>query len=216
MSRILSILIAFSTVLLAGCSAVRLESSEKNPEIVLFHANKLLIVGLSRDPGAREAFETRLQKAFSKEGIEAVRSLDLFDVEFTESERSEAELDEVEQQLIEKDFDAILFTKVVGSETHTTLRKRIQEVGESYDRFSEDYLLHQGIYYDRDYYELATEYYTDTSLYCICEGKERNLIWRASMLISDPANKDQVIKEYVDLLMQEMERLQLVIGTEVF
>lgn len=195
---------------------MRLESSEKNPEIVLFHANKLLIVGLSRDPGAREAFETRLQKAFSKEGIEAVRSLDLFDVEFTESERSEAELDEVEQQLIEKDFDAILFTKVVGSETHTTLRKRIQEVGESYDRFSEDYLLHQGIYYDRDYYELATEYYTDTSLYCICEGKERNLIWRASMLISDPANKDQVIKEYVDLLMQEMERLQLVIGTEVF
>lgn len=208
--------IVLLSVVLSGCSAVRLESSEKNPEIVLFHANKLLIVGLSRDPGAREAFETRLQKAFAKEGIEAFRSLDLFDVEFTESERSEAELDVVEQQLIEKDFDAILFTKVVGSETHTTLRRRIQEVGESYDRFSEDYLLHQGIYYDRDYYELAAEYYTDTSLYCICDGKERNLIWRASMLISDPTNKDQVIKEYVDLLMQEMERLQLILGTEVF
>lgn len=202
------------TLLLSGCSAVRLESSEKNPDIVLFQANKVLIVGMSRDPGARTAFESRLQRAFNAEGIEAVRSLDVFDVRFTESERSEAELDEVEQRLIDLDFDAILITRVIGSETRTTLREKIQEIDASYDRFSEDYLLHQGVYYDRNYYELATEYYTETALYCICQGKERNLIWKASMLVSDPSNVDQVVKEYTGLLLEEMERLQLIFGTD--
>ena len=212
-------LLALSATLalfLSGCSSVRLESSEKNPDIVLFHSNKLLVVGMSSDPAAREAFESRLQDAFQTRGVETVRSIDLFDVAFTESERSEQELDEVERQLLDRDFDAILFTKVIGSETRTTLRKKIREVGESYDRFSEDYLLHQGIYFDRSYYEIATDFYTETSLYCICEGKERDLIWRAGILISDPRNIDKVVREFIGMLLKEMESLQLIIGTEVF
>ena len=212
-------LLALSATLalfLSGCSSVRLESSEKNPDIVLFHSNKLLVVGMSSDPAAREAFESRLQDAFQTRGVETVRSIDLFDVAFTESERSEQELDEVERQLLDRDFDAILFTKVIGSETRTTLRKKIREVGESYDRFSEDYLLHQGIYFDRSYYEIATDFYTETSLYCICEGKERDLIWRAGILISDPRNIDKVVRDFIGMLLKEMESLQLIIGTEVF
>ena len=201
---------------LTGCSTVRLDSSEKNPDIVLFHANKMLVVGMSSDPSARLSFETRLRDAFEARGVETVRSVDVFDVAFTQSERSEQELDEVERQLLDKDFDAILFTKVIGSETRTTLRKKIREVGESYDRFSEDYLTHQGIYYDRSYYEMATDYYTETSLYCICEGKERNLIWRAEISISNPRNIDKVVRDYAGLLLKEMENQQVVIGLEVF
>ncbi|HSR60101.1 MAG TPA: hypothetical protein VLL47_05065 [Robiginitalea sp.] len=203
-------------ILLTGCSSVRLESSEKNPDIVLFHASKLLVVGMSSDTASREAFESRMQNAFQSQGVETVRSIDLFDVAFTHSERSEEELDRFERELLDKDFDAILFTKVVGSETRASLRKKIREVGESYDRFREDYLLHQGIYYDRSYYELATDYFTETSLYCICEGKERNLIWRAGIEISNPRDIDKVVKDYVEVLLAEMENLQLIIGTEVF
>lgn len=203
-------------ILLTGCSSVRLESSEKNPDIVLFHASKLLVVGMSSDTASREAFESRMQNAFQSQGVETVRSIDLFDVAFTHSERSEEELDRFERELLDKDFDAILFTKVVGTETRASLRKKIREVGESYDRFREDYLLHQGIYYDRSYYELATDYFTETSLYCICEGKERNLIWRAGIEISNPRDIDRVVKDYVEVLLAEMENLQLIIGTEVF
>ena len=203
-------------LLVSGCSSVRLESSEKDSDIVLFHSNKLLVVGMSSDPASREAFESRLRDAFQARGVETVRSIDLFDVAFIESERSEQELDEFERQLLDRDFDAILLTKVIGSATRATLRKKIREVGESYDRFSEDYLLHQGIYFDRSYYELATDFYTETSLYCICEGKERDLIWRAGILISNPKNIDKVVSDYVGMLLKEMENLQLILGTEVF
>lgn len=215
----MKVLIALASglaLLLTGCSSVRLESSEKNPDIVLFHASKLLVVGMSSDTASREAFESRMQNAFQSQGVETVRSIDLFDVAFTHSERSEEELDRFERELLDKDFDAILFTKVVGTETRASLRKKIREVGESYDRFREDYLLHQGIYYDRSYYELATDYFTETSLYCICEGKERNLIWRAGIEISNPRDIDKVVKDYVEVLLAEMENLQLIIGTEVF
>lgn len=206
----------FLLLLPLACSTVRLESSYKDPDTVLFNANKLLVIGLTQDMGVREAFESRLQEIFSDQGIETVRSIDVFDVEFTASERSEAELDLVEQQLLEKDFDAILFTKVLGTETRTTLRRKIREIGESYDRFNEDYILHQGVYYDRSYYELATDYYAETSVYCICEGKERNLIWRSVVLISEPRNTRQAVKDFIELITQNMTENQVLLGTEAF
>ena len=203
------------TLFLSSCSSVRLESSYKDPDIVLFHSNKLLIVGMTRDLSARMAFETQLQELFEEEGVETIRSIDLFDVSFTESERSEEELDQVEQQLLDKDFDAILFTKVLGSETRTSLRRKIGELEKTYEGFGEDYLLHQGIYYDRNQYEASTDYYAETSLYCICVGKERNLVWRSEILIANPRNVKKAVKDYIELITEEMESNQLILGTEI-
>lgn len=211
--RLLSLMLV---MLPLGCSTVRLESSYKDPDTVLFTANKLLVVGLTQDARVRETFESRLQNIFNDQGIETMRSIDLFDVDFTASERSEAELDVVEQQLLEKDFDAILFTKVLGTETRTTLKRKIRELGESYEQFNEDYILHQGVYYDRAYYELATDYYVETSVYCICEGKERNLISRSVVLISEPRNTDRAVKEFIDLITEDLTNQQVLLGTSAF
>ncbi len=201
---------------LAGCRSVRMESSTKNPDIVLFHSNKLLVVGMTRNNAMRQAFETRLQEAFSNAGVETVRSIDLFDVNFTSSERSEAELDLVERQLLDKDFDAILFTKVVSSHTHTSFTRKLGQLGQTYDRFRDDYILHQGIYYDQDPDVSATDYLAETSLYCICEGKERELIWRSLIHIANPKNPTRAMREYSNLVLQEMEEQQIILGTEVF
>ena len=48
-------------------------------------------------------------------------------------------------------------------------------------RFSNDYLEHQDIYYDPEYYDSFNIYHAETSLYCICVGKEINLIWRGEV-----------------------------------
>ena len=210
-----TLLIFVISMLFLGCSSVQIVSSYKDPDTVLFHSNKLLIVGMARDMNARQKFESQLQKLFEDEGTETIRSIDLFDVSFTEYERTEEELDGVEEQLLDKDFDAILLTKVIGSETRTNLRRKIKELGESYEGFREDYLLHQGVYFDRDYYETTTDYYAESSLYCICVGKERSLIWRSVIHISDPRNLDKVVKEYIALITEEMESQQLILGTEM-
>jgi hypothetical protein len=203
-------------LVLASCATIKVESSYKNPDVVLFHASRVLVVGMTPDMKAREQFETKLREEFSKRGVEAVRSIDLFDVAFTTSERTEAELDRVEQQLLDKDFDAILFTKLVDVETRRSLGRNISEMGKTYDRFREDYLIHQGIYYNLDGTTPKEDYYAETSLYCICVGKERELIWRSEVRIQRTRNPDRVVRNYVKLLISSLESQQLIIGHPTF
>ncbi len=202
--------IVLIALLVAGCSSTSLVEVWKNPDIVLFDANKVLIVGMTQNDAAREKFETKLQKEFTKRNVESFRSIDLFDIEFTSSEKSEEELSEVEQQLLDKDFDAILFTKVIGSQNRQTFRKRISDVDRFINTFRDDYLEHQPIYYEDDYYEEFTVYQAETSLYCICVDKERELIWRGNIDVMDPTNVDRSIKDYIKLVVFALEEQDII------
>src|SRR5690606_16178051 len=118
-------LILLSVLILTGCSSVNLIENWKNPDIVLFHADKVLVVGMAEDQDVRENFESGLKKEFDKRKVEAMRSLDVFDIDLTASGKTEEDLDNVEQSLLDKDFDAILFTKVTGSEDRQSFLKTI-------------------------------------------------------------------------------------------
>lgn len=201
-------------VILASCSDTSLVENWKNPDIVLFHAYKVLVVGMTQNEDVRVDFETRLKKEFDKRDVEAMRSIDLFDVQFTDSKRTEEELDAMEQSLLDKDFDAILFTKITGSENRKSFRKSVAQWSSYKGRFGDDYLGNQEIYYNPDYYEDFTVYTAETSLYCICEGKERSLIWRGSIDITDPVNIDKAVKEYVKLVVAAMEEQDLVFHSD--
>ena len=207
---------AVFAVLLLSCGSLKEESRYKNPETVLFHADKVLVVGMVSDYNTRLRFETRLKDAFTSRGVEAMRSVDLFDVDFTASQRNEAELDKVEQQLLDKDFDAILFSKRINSETRNQLSGQLTEMGRAYERFQEDYIIHQGIYYDDDFNSGAGRYSAETSLYCICDGKQRELIWRSDVRLPKKKNSDRVFDSYADWLIRNLEDEQLIIGEKPF
>lgn len=200
--------------LLMGCSSAELVENWKNPDIVLFDADKVLIVGMTQNKDARKDYETKLHKEFKFRGVESMRSIDLFDVEFTNSERSEEELAAVEQQLLDKDFDAILLTKVVGVENVENFQNEIGNLEDYYDGFEQDYLRHQDIYYNAEYYDDYTIYHAETSLYCICEGKERELIWRGSIDIIDPMDVKKTINDYIKLVIMAMEEQDLIFRKE--
>ena len=210
MKRLLLILL----IVLMGCSSAEMVENWKNPDIVIFEANKVLLVGISNNEEARINFESKLQKEFDSRDVEAVRSIDVFDVDFTDSERTERELDDLEQSLLDKDFDAILLTKIVGSESRQSFKKTLNDFYNSQDGFNEDYRRHQDIYYQAEYYETYTVYNAETSLYCICVGKERSLIWRGSIDILDPDNVEKTIKDYVRLIVVAMEEQDLIFRKE--
>ena len=201
-------------LLFMGCSSTELVDSWKNPEIVIFDASKVLVVGMTSNLKGQEDFETKMKRQFTKRGVEAMRSIDLFDVGFTDSERSEEELDEVEQSLLDKDFDAILFTKILGSEDKQTFRKSMADLDSYYGTFKEDYISHQDIYYDENYYDAYTVYHSETSLYCICVGKERELIWRGIIDITDPSNMKSAIDDYIKLVVFALEEQDLIFHKE--
>ena len=197
-----------------GCSSTELVDSWKNPEIVIFDASKVLVVGMTSNLKGQEDFETKMKRQFTKRGVEAMRSIDLFDVGFTDSERSEEELDEVEQSLLDKDFDAILFTKILGSEDKQTFRKSMADLDSYYGTFKEDYISHQDIYYDENYYDEYKVYRAETSLYCICVGKERQLIWRGIIDITDPSNIKNTVDDYIKLVVFALEEQDLIFHKE--
>ena len=201
-------------IFLMGCSSTELVDSWKNPEIVIFDASKVLVVGMTTNLKGQEDFETKMKRQFTKRGVEAMRSIDLFDVGFTDSERSEEELDDVEQSLLDKDFDAILFTKILGSEDKQTFRKNMADLDSYYGTFKEDYISHQDIYYDENYYDEYKVYHTETSLYCICVGKERQLIWRGIIDITDPSNIKNTVDDYVKLVVFALEEQDLIFHKE--
>lgn len=202
--------LVFLSFLLTGCSYTQLVHNWKNPEIVLFHADKVLVVGMTQNDETREQFETKLQKEFTKRGVDAMRSIDLFDVKFTASEKSDEEIARVEHQLLDKGFDAILFTKVVGSENERTFLKRMAELDTYYGRFREDYMSHQDIYYDSDYYGQYTVYNAETSLYCICVDKEKELIWRGAIAVTDPVKINKAVDDYIKLVVVALEEQDLI------
>ncbi len=201
-------------IIFMGCSSTSLVENWKNPDIELFEAQKVLIVGMTQNEMARDNFERKLQKEFDKRGIATMRSLDVFDVSFTDSRKTEKELDEVEKSLLEKGFDAILFTKITGSEDRESFMKTMTKWDNYQGRFNEDYLRYQEIYYDQGYYDKFTVYHAETTLYCICEGKERAMIWRGSIDITDPINIEKTVKDYIKLVIRAMEEQDLIFRKE--
>jgi hypothetical protein len=197
-------------MILSSCKTTKLVDSYKNPENVVFTAYKVLLVGMTPNEESQIAFENRLKEEFDKRNIDAMRSIDLFDVNFTASSKTEEELKAVERQLLAKDFDAVLFAKVLGSENKQTLRKNISDWGNYTGKFRDDYLQHQGIYNETGYYDQFKVYHTETTLYCICEGKEQSMVWRGSIDLTDPKDLGKSIDEYVKLVVNAMEEQDII------
>ena len=203
-------LLLLSLLLLIGCNSVSLVENWKDPDTVIFHANKVLIVGMTQDSVVRAAYESELVKEFNKRNVEAMRSIDIFDVAFTDTPKTEQELDEVEQRLLEKDFDAILFTKLIGSEDKKGFVRSYSEWDNYWSRFNEDYFEYQDVYSNPGIPHTFTVYHAQTTLYCICEGKERAMIWRGSVDITDPKNIERSVGSYIKLVLLALEEQDLI------
>ena len=197
-------------IILFGCSSSDMVSSWKNPEIVIFDAQKVLLVGMTSNKDVQDDFETKMKNEFTERGVESMRSLDVFDIGFADNTRTEEELDEVEQTLLDRDFDAILFTKILGSESRQTFRKNMANLDNYYGDFKEDYLSHQELYFDPEPYQEQTVYIAESSLYCICVGKERQLIWRGIIEIPETKKIKNAINNYVKIVVLSMEEQDLI------
>tara|TARA_R110000787_G_scaffold59922_3_gene135811 strand:+ start:4023 stop:4466 length:444 start_codon:yes stop_codon:yes gene_type:complete len=135
---------------------------------------------------ARKKFEQQLKDEYEARGTEAAISLDFFDPTFRTEKMTIEELKQLENELIDDGFDTILFTKIIGVEDRVAYKKKYGGFGETHRRFKEDYLEYQDIFYNLDYYEEYTIYHAETSMYCICPTKERELIWKGYIDIIDP------------------------------
>lgn len=203
------LLILLLFVVLTGCSSTQLVNQWKNPNIESFEASKILVVGMTSNKSARKKFEKKLKEEYLARGIEAVGSLELFEKSFTQEKRSEEELSQIENILLEQGFNSILFTKVMGVEDRITFSEEYGDFDNTARDFKDDYYINQDIYYNRKYYDKFKVYHAETALYCICSEKERDLIWKGYIDIIDPSSVKETVDDYINLVLYILEEQHL-------
>ncbi len=205
------IVILLLSLMFISCSSSKLVQQWKDPETQDYLSNKVLVIGITQDYDARKYFEDELSSKLESNGVAAVRSIDFFEKSFSNSKKTEEDLNIVENQLLEAGFDVIIISKVISSEDKHTLVKSFKKMNDSFNNFKEDYYHNQEQFYTEEYYEETKIYHTETTLYCICKGKERELLWRASIDITNPYKTENTVKGYVNLIIQELKSQDLLI-----
>ncbi len=194
--------------LFSSCSSSRLVDEYVNPEILDFRTNKVLVVGLTPDGGLQRQFEYSLVKALKAQNVIAVKSVDFFESTFNENNQSEADLANLENQLIDAGFDAVLFSKVKGQESKVTLAQSYRNLSKSFQTFSDYYNENRPVYKNEQIEDYPV-YNTETSLYCLCPDRKQDLIWRGSIDIIDPPGAETTIKDYVKTLVRTLKKNKL-------
>jgi len=197
-----------------SCTSSELVENWKNPDIKTFEAQKVLVIGITPEESTRKVFEKKLVAELKKNGVNAVKSMDYFENSFTSSPKTEKEMLALESELLENGFDAILLSKVLGVEDKITVVKAYRNLDKTFKSFKEDYYENQEIYYDEDYYEEYQVFHAESSLYCICPDKARELIWKGSIDVTEPENIKKAVGDYVKVLVWALKGQELLIIEE--
>lgn len=208
-----SIFISFSFVLLMSCSTTKLTQEYKSPDTGYFQANKVLVVGISTDNEIRRTFEKKVVESLEKEDVIAVKSIDFFEKSFTNNKQSLQQLNDIEERLLEAGFDAILFTKIIGQENRVTLVNSYKNFAKNFQTFEDYYYGNQHVYF-KEQKEDYKVYTTETSLFCICPGKERDLLWRGEIEVVEVDKVNWNINSYVTILFKTLKSNNLLLLNE--
>lgn len=208
----LSLLLLLS-IFITGCSSTKLVQEYKNPESINFEANKVLVVGISADKDLRRTYEKKMVDALENEGVIAVKSIDFFEKSFTDNKKSILQLNTIENQLLEAGFDAILFTKITGKESRVTVVNAYRNFSNNYPTFEDYYYGNQHLYF-KEQQERYQVYTTETSLYCICPGKERELLWSGEIEVVDANRINRNINSYITVLFKNLEENSILLFNE--
>ena len=204
-------LLFLSTLLMMGCAATQWTSEFVSEDAENYQAAKVLVVGLSEDAELRKTFETSVVKALEDRSLDAVRSGDFFESNFVNQHHTETELDSLEYQLLEAGFDVILLTKVIGEEEKVNTMDEVRGATDFYDSFSEDYYNTQEQYRYKQEPVAYTEYQVQSSIYCICPDKPRELLWSAVSAQVESSSPERAVKTYTKVLMERFEELSLLL-----
>lgn len=198
-------------LLLTSCTSSDLVENWKNPDIDTFAAEKVLVLAMTNDVDNRKRFEERLVDQLQKKGVQAVVSDQFFDKNYTERPHTQEELDLLENAMLEEGYDAILVSKIIGAEDRKTLLQSYDGFDTLFNSFEEDYYTNQKMYTDDEYVEVYTVYQAESALYCICPTKDREIIWKGGIEITQPESTRKAIKDYINVLLWVLEEQELLI-----
>lgn len=198
-------------LLLSACSSTRFVDSWKNQEITSFEPKKVLVVGITDNLTARKIFEEKLKNAFILRNIYAVESMAVLDDGFTNTKKSEEEINEMIKKIAEDGFDTVVITSVKGVDERVSYHTEYYPtIGYRWSRFGRYYYWYQDIYYRPDYYDSYKVYNVETVIYNINEDDTKSLVWVGALNLVDPHSITSAVNDYVEKIIKQLERENLI------
>lgn len=205
------ILLFLMVLIVFSCSSSKIMQQYSYSESQTFMPSKVLVVGLSANTNLRKAYENELVRILRSKNIKGVKSIDFFESSFTKKEQTIEDLNKIEDRLLQENYDAILLTKVVGKESRFYSTRLYYEFMKGNQTFEDYFYGNQYVYLrKKKVKEDYKVYVTETSLYCICPEKERELLWKSEIEVKE--GKKSVYK-FVNLLLQGL-REDSILGFE--
>lgn len=186
-----------------GCKTIDTLHKHKDQESHTVKMNKVLVVGLTTNAVSQSLMEERLVAKFKEKGIDGIKSMDYFS---GNGHRfiSKQDIENAEEDLIEKGFTTILISKLVRTDERKTILQTILKLMKSYNSFDND-----GDYSDLSFNESENAKYitynTQTAVYCICPDKEKSLIWNTTIELKKHTSVKRDIKRFTNYLFKEID-----------
>jgi hypothetical protein len=182
----------------AGCSSTKLVNQWENPQYVPARFARLLVIGVSQQPGLRRTFEDTFVAKLKAEGVDAVPS----HLQIPEDGPvDEARLQEAVKRA---QADGVLMTRLVRVETRTEVTPGYYSSPGFglYPWYSAGWL---GYYEPPRVYQYDV-YISETSLYDV---RRNDLVWSGTVQTRAPRDLNKEIERYVDTVIKALKKEQV-------
>jgi hypothetical protein len=197
----LRILVLVSAVMAgaAGCSSTKLVNQWENPQHVPARFARLMVIGVSRQPGLRRTFEDEFVSRLKAEGFEAVPSYILM------PEDGQVEEARLQQAVRQAGADGILMTRLVRVERRTEVTPGYYWPAAGYGMYPWYSAGWFGYYEPPRVYQYDV-YISETSLYDVTHNR---LVWIGTVETREPGDLDKAISRYVTTVIKALKKEQL-------
>jgi len=188
-----------------GHSAIKLKESWKNPTYSPRPLKTILALGMSNNLERRADFEVALADKMARPGITAIAGTDIL----LRPTAGPIDMVYLKEQIAAYNIDAVVVCRLIKEKT------RVREVpGEPYllPYYTDFYGYYEAVYpvvYSPDYLVVEKMVQVESNVYAVTPTGSI-LIWTGTSDSFDPSSAHKVISAVVDLVVNELEKLEII------
>jgi hypothetical protein len=192
--------ITFIALSLAGCaSATRIVNQWVNPDYTSPRFKRIMVIGVSKQPGIRRTFEDEFVAKLKETGVDALPSYRYI------PEDGQADEARLQQAVKQANADAVIITRLVRVEKKTEVSPCFYQPAPAvtfgfYPGYSTAWL---GYYEPPRVYQYDV-YISETSLYDMAKNQ---LVWSGTVQTTAPSDINKEIERYVDTVVDALKKI---------
>ena len=210
MKALLCLMLVPLFVALFGCSASKITSSWRTPDMVQTPIKKIMVVGLIKesDRTMKQQLEEHMIDDLRALGYEAVSAYIEYGPKAFEGLDEKAAL----EKLKTSNVDAVITIVLLSKQRERFYRpSTIMQTPYSvnYSRFWGYYSALSDRIYTPGYYETSTKYFWESNMYCMCD---KALLYSSQTQSFNPASAGAMGHEYGKKIVADMVKKKILVG----